>query len=65
MATAYTAQTIPATNDIGGLSTAVKTLVAAIRDGSEVGTRLSAAEIVQILNVIIDANRGNSSLTMP
>lgn len=65
MATSYTAQTIPATGDVDGLSTAVKTLVKAIRDGCEPGMRLSPAEIVTICNVIIDTSRGNSTLTMP
>jgi len=65
MATSYTTQTIPATGDVDALSTAVKTLVKSIRDGCEPGMRLAPSEIVTILNVIIDANRGNSTLTMP
>lgn len=65
MATAYTAQTIPATGDVDGLSTAVKTLVKAVRDGCEPAQRLTPAEVVTIFNVIIDASRGNSTLTMP
>lgn len=65
MATSYTAQTIAASGDIGNLSTAVKTLVTAVRDKTEVGSRLTAAEVVVILNAIIDANAGNSTLTMP
>ena len=65
MATSYTAQTIPATGDIGGLSAAVNTLVKAVRDGTEPGQRLTPAEVVVILNAVIDANRGNSTLTMP
>jgi len=65
MATSYTAQTIPATGDVDALSTAVKTLVKAIRDGTEPGQRLRPADIVTILNAVIDANMGNSTLTMP
>ncbi len=65
MATSYAAQTIPATGDISALSTAVKTLVSAIRNGTEPGSRLTGAEVVQILNVVIDANGGNSTLSMP
>lgn len=65
MSTSYTAQTIPATGNIEALSTAVKTLTYAVRNSCPAASRLTAAELVSVFNAIIDANMGNSTLTMP